>query len=373
MNKIRPYLFWIVCGVLLIVEFVIMLVVAPSNPQAAGKTVVDTKRAADAAFDNELMAKPSGIHTRALMNLASPSTFYPPTHIPPEDTAKVEDLLNRYLIDRTWQANFKSVVSNYQSQIRDIHNDLKQRSEPLSQAISTSGDVAEWYDAYERQSASLLRQALDAGLVEPPRTGLSPDTGSAGPSNAELRERPEWRRMLGLFTKPGNQFPQISEHPLLTTKFRIIEQVVSTLINADAVAKVNPLIPDKYVRPPTTPEVVTVTEFTIDGMPTLDVVPDAEMIGFTLTMTGSPAALQAAVCALDGIHSPMVIRLGGEWRKVTTSARSRTPGSRDLQDLETAPMEFKARYVVLDFRPMQDASIAALTGDATASSEQGPQ
>ena len=63
MDKVKPYLFYIICGVLLIAEFVVMAMFGPSHEKAQGRTVADTKSAADRAFEGKLKkpGKISGI------------------------------------------------------------------------------------------------------------------------------------------------------------------------------------------------------------------------------------------------------------------------------------------------------------------------
>lgn len=339
MKNVLPYLFWIVCGVLLLVELVVMLVVSPELPQAPGLTVEDSKKQADRAFNRDLK---DDLVKRASATSGRSGSMVPDEPISPEDPEEVEKLLEEYLIHADWEGDFQRVVDNYERQLAGLKEDLSARSRPLDAPLSGSSEPDVWYESYRTFTSDLLKRAIDAGLVVP-ADDLVID-------RSVLEEDAKLREVLGVITK-AQPYPTAPYHPTLTARFRISEAVVDALVPATALPEPNPNLasdePGKpWVEAPREPVRARIASFKwasdwrVGGDTNL--VGDATVHRFTLELVGPPAALSAAVAALDSVSTPVLVRLGAQWGRVELS-----PG--ELQDEPTAPMRLITTIAVVDF------------------------
>ena len=57
MDKIKPYAFWIVCGVILVIELIIMSLITPSHELAPGSTVESLLSRANSRFNDSYSAR----------------------------------------------------------------------------------------------------------------------------------------------------------------------------------------------------------------------------------------------------------------------------------------------------------------------------
>nr|MDA3961436.1 hypothetical protein [Planctomycetota bacterium] len=364
MDKIKPYMFYIVCGVVLLILLVIMAVFGPSHAEAEGATVEDTKVAADQAFNTKLTknSPPLGLKSRAENTIKRNGGLIPETPRKPENPAHVAEILDNYIIHEEWTNKFDSVVKDYKNQLNGIGKNLAERSEVLGVPVSENTDPGTWYNAYLEQSVRLLTTAIEgAALVEPAKpaagnTGLRrpgfggfggtrPGTRPTTPAAAADAEPKEWTRaqleeyaalrsVLGLYSKVGD-FPQATEHAHLTTELRIAAAALDAVLRAEGEPMVNPNpveIEGLTIRQPSEMARAKIVSLSFgDSMPSR--MNGGELKPFELKLRGSPAALLAALGRLDGISTPVVVRLGSSWKQSGAAtvrnfgARGATAGS----------------------------------------------
>lgn len=387
MDKVKPYLFYIVCGVILVIELVVVLLFAPSHPEAPGDTVADTKRHADQAYEQKLTKEtpPLGLLRRAEKTLSFNNLAIPENPRRPEDPEHVSEILDNYIIHASWNDHFRKVVADYEQQLRGIRKDLLDRSEPLGEPIATSTDPGQWYQAYLEQSVKLLAQALEYEvLVEPAqvggrgggRGGGTFGTGRFGGgdfdrpaeeapastewSQVDLAENAGLRSVIGLTTQTS-PWPTREDHPRLTTQFHIIQRVVEAMIRVEAVAVANPSLVavdglELSVPQPEGPSRAKVVSLTW-GESQPSGLRGGRYHRFDLRLRGTPSALLAALARLDSMTTPVVVRLGSNW----TPVDPRSAGS-----ATTGDMEVTAALLVVDFRGLEDIDLTEIQAEPAA-------
>jgi len=314
MKQIRPYIFWIVCGVILIVELGLVFTMEPSSELEAGVTVRDAKEAADRAYRNKLK---DDLERRAKATNAAQGGPVPPgTGIHPEDTDAIEqELMAKYIISPDWQTRFASIVANYSTQLEDLRDELARLSNVLREPVSTSPDGPGWYDAYESQSASLLREIIDAEAMQLPSSYKKSDL-----TRQKLVEDTMLRRQLGIQTH--SQFTQFEgadsrKRQLLTAQLRIIERIARAVIGSRGQVAASPIsalsddLPDP--QEPTAARIIGINW--IGTGPEKKIVAKGAVHQLRLELDGSPAAIHAALSAIGNIESPIVVRLGSSWKR----------------------------------------------------------
>lgn len=218
MNKAKPYLFWIVCGAILIVELIMAAVLTPTD--AEGRTAADVKMALDSENPNlERLAK------RAANN--SPNREFDP-----RSEQDIKALTEDYLITSQWKQTVDACVASYERALAEIKKDLAERSRPLVNKIADTTDKNEWSDAYEKLSGELLKSLVGAGVV-------ATVDGQSRKKDAEILTS------LGLIDVKSGDAPEASEHRELTAKFRIVEKIGKLILKSPGKAKPNPVASDK--------------------------------------------------------------------------------------------------------------------------------
>ena len=91
MEKVKPYWFWIICGLVLIAEVIAMLIITPSHDLAPGQTVEEVVARTDARF--RVLQKEGAKAQRVLQFNDKLVPDHPP--ISPEDEAAVTGFLER--------------------------------------------------------------------------------------------------------------------------------------------------------------------------------------------------------------------------------------------------------------------------------------
>ncbi len=321
MKQLKPYMFWIVAGVIVLVELGFMLFWTVTDSQ--GNTAEQVKSQLDTEFQSL-----DKLYERA-------NAGDPPGVFDPENPNDIKRLTDKYLLTEKWKGSLAPNVAKYNQQLNDIKQDLATRSAVLHQAIVDNEDLSTWYTAYEGKSKEVLlalKNANDLALPE-----------DAKPDSLDLDGDERIRSIAGFFTKGAN-FPQVADHPLLTTRARIIEKLAEAIVASKA----------KVVSSP----IVAAGDRTIDGIgakiqslvwgqqpgtsPT-DAPSYVTPYPFTLTLQGPASALIAAEGAIERIASPVVVVTGGSigqrgnWK----------PGERKGQDFE--PLTSTLNVLVLDY------------------------
>lgn len=358
MNQIKPYLFWIIAGVLLLVLLIGAVVTAPRGTIGSNQlNSVEIK----AQLDTKV---------KAFTNLVKRARKGDPVGGPPWDPvidAEIQRLTNDYLLTPKWADAIKPNVEEYRKQLAAIQTDLVERSKNLHQPISENRDLLAWFTAYQAQTAQFVTQLRDAHCLVVPEetqtartTGIRPPGGRAtvggAPTNEDNPLDPatgaKIRGVLGLFTRSG-PLPPAEEHALLTTRFRIIQALGRVVLASAADTRPNPVVdPDQTVR---RPAAIAGLEWARDTEPLLGVTASyATYVRLSLTLHGTESALLATLAGLESLERPIAIVAGS-----TLTRQDRLPaGRRRTVDSDGEPVaalaELKVDLVVLDYSKMPD-------------------
>ncbi|MFW5829042.1 MAG: hypothetical protein ACOCXA_02165 [Planctomycetota bacterium] len=333
MNKLRPYLFWIISVVVLVIVTVVGM---SQQPNEGRMTVQRAVRDLDRKYsDLEEMAD------KASNRISSYAT---------DDPDEFARLQKDYLITSQWESGLEELRSRYRDQVERIQAELVRLSEVLDDPIKAQAqDAPDWYFEYERQTAQLLWSHYQDGLFEGLPEGLS---------ESDFMTNATYRRPFGLYTKEV-EYPQASMWDTLATRFRIVEQITVALAKVEATPQQNPLVAEFVPEPaPSRPRVAAIEwegggSLGSIGRPT----PATGMVGGDVTavvlrLRGSPTALLAASAALDELVAPMVAIRGVTWQSDPMRSRSG-------ENPDDVPMQATYHLMVLRF---DEAALAAIGG-----------
>lgn len=322
-NKVKPYLFWIVCGIILILEIAVFSLVRPSIEEAPQLTAADAKSQLDAQMRDFEKLKNRAEKTRDLGGGGTDP-------FDPESARERDELLTAYVVTDDWVQYLEAIVTRYEEQLASIRRELADRSRSMSMAISEAADRLEWYTSgYEPATVELLRRLIDARLIAVP-------SDRAGDPKF-LAENLGVRNSIGLFTR-GDDWPPVSMHAELTTRFRLIERLTGVLSGVQATPVANPLH-EGFVPTEPEPERVLLRSLSFAG--TGGGVPITHRI--RLELQGSPNVLLAALRAIDSLTEPITTRLDSTWQRLGDLTADRAIGRADL------PMRLTTEVIVMDF------------------------
>ena len=164
MNKLRPYFFWIICGVVVLIELLLLLFFSPSEgdktPEGAKQEVDGAKKKLDAMAKQAAHAPP-------------PNQIFDPLV-----KADIDDLTKTYLATQSWKQPLIDELQRYSDQLTKIKDHLLKRSKMLHEKISTE-QTNRWYEAYAQSTAALLQKLYEAGCLKLPRAGGVPGMPSS--------------------------------------------------------------------------------------------------------------------------------------------------------------------------------------------------
>ncbi|MBA3685684.1 MAG: hypothetical protein H0W72_10665, partial [Planctomycetes bacterium] len=352
MNQLKPYFYWIACGIALLVLIIVAFVWTPSDAQLgdpyAVKKTLDTEYAKLEKLDKRAKkGDPAGVFDA-------------------ENKQDIDKLTNDYLLTGKWLDVLTPHVSKYEQQLGGIQKDLIERSAPLHQEVSANHDLLGWYIAYENKTGALVTQLLEAkaivlpervgGGAAPKATGVGVPAG--GPAGAgataavakDVQRDPATdaplRDTVGLFTR-GETHPAAEEHPSLTTRFRIVERIAQVVLASAAESLPNPVI-DPELRVSSAPAFVRFEWAAGSEALQPPVGNYATSQRCSVTFQGSESALLALMAGLESMEKPVVIVLGS-----TLSRRERSrAGAHALKDAarepRVAPMALTVDLAVLD-------------------------
>ena len=367
MNQIKPYLFWIICAVLLLVLLVLGLFVLSPSDQSIDGTARDAYQVKDVldADSKRLQA----LSVRAKRGDPSPPVF------DPQVKGDIDTLTKDYLLTKEWKGVIDPHVEKYDQQLKALRQDLIDRSAILRKEISIDHGKNAWYRAYESVTAEVvtrLRAGRALKVPESTRRAFSPAAGSglpgagvAGPDDSlDPNKGGRIREVLGFITT--TDLPDPAEHDLLTKRFRIVEVVAGAVLAADAEALPNPMVgPASPVRAPAQ---IAAWEWKNDGGDKLEgeLEQFATPIRCTVSLQGSEAALTAALARLESLDRPVLIVLGSTFSRIERAASGSRKPLLANGDAVIAAAAMTIDVLVLDFGQMPDlTSVAAPAGEAS--------
>ena len=363
MNNLKPFLFWIVVGAILFIELVIYICALPDLDLIGDAAAA---RASKTKLDVEY------VHLTELDQRAkkgSPTGVYDP-----ENADDIKKLTDDFLITGTWKAVLDPHVQKYEKHLKDITAHLAERSASLHKPIADSGDKLGWYTAYQAASEALLHQLASAGCLRLPVAQVSitatvPSIRTNKPT-WEMKEsvpvpRPsdvqppgeidyavakEVRDVAGLYTKVSD-YPEPTEHPQLTIRFRIIERLSSLILESAAANSVSPLhVTD--VPPAVRPVLSAVTWVDQALVPGGGVAAYGTGIGLSVLLRGPLSTLLAAQAAFErSDNGPVIIVSGCTINRKADYA----PGER--KDVTAEQGEMRLSLVVLDLTAPASAAV----------------
>jgi hypothetical protein len=336
MKDIKPFLFWIICGAIILVLLVMVFFITPSGSD--GRDPADINKDLDARFKTL-----TDQYTKALGPNNHPTPIdrvFDPTDMNPDHPNSIKHLLDDYLPTKQWKVVLDDYVANDGKMGAAIAAWLTARSNPLHVAIFADADLQEWYLHYEGQSHDLLKQLADAKAIELPAAPAPGPNGAAGPAGGPADGTDETdplasapvRSIAGFFTRGNDINSTATEHPILTLRLHIMEQVVAALVKSSGTNLVNPLLPNKIQREEKARLVATDW-----GAPIVPTAPAGATPSPTtyytryplrITLVGPISAVLAAEAALEENPvetMPVLIVTGGSFaRKATYMAGERT-------------------------------------------------
>ncbi|MFM2092837.1 MAG: hypothetical protein RLZZ127_3326 [Planctomycetota bacterium] len=321
-KDLKPWIFWIVCGVLAVAIVVAALAVEPTN--AKGKPAAVLKKEADSQLGALAELK------RRAGNNPYARTF------DPERTEDISSLTSDHVVPPSWERVLRPHVEGYDVQTAQIKSHLAERSAWLHSQISTSTDNFDWYKEYERQTADLLRRLGEAGCL-------------VLPAQANLAEDAALRSGIGLFTKSGEFVRDQTQRQGLSRTYRHIEHVAGRIMEARGRIVENPVV--QAVAGDVPQSTVPARIIQIDVAET-DEPLGGQMAGLgtgrrvTVRLEGAVAALQAAVARLESnerVDRPITVVAGVNLTRRPPAG----PGANRDRPAEDLAMEI--RLAILDF------------------------
>lgn len=356
MNQIKPYLFWIVAGILLLVLLIGAVVTSPRG--TIGSNTLDSV-GVKAHLDTKV---------RDFKNLVQRARKGDPVGLPwdPVSDEAIQQLTNEYLLTTKWADAIKPNVEEYRKQLAAIQEDLVNRSKNLHEPISASSDLLAWFTAYQEQTGKFVAQLRDANCLVLPvdpavRPGARPGGGRTmgGGTTTLSDENPldpatgaKIRDVVGLFTRTG-PLPPAEEHALLTTRFRVIQAIGRVVLASDVETRANPVVdPEQIVQ---RPAAIAALEWSSGTEPMEGVTASyATYLRLSLTLHGTESALLATLAGLESLERPIAIVAAS-----TLTRQDRLPaGTRRVVDGDGEPAApaavLKVDLVVLDYSKMPD-------------------
>ena len=363
MNSLKPFAFWVAIGAVLAVELVIYVAALP-DVDLVGNALA--ARASKAELDREYL------HLAELDRKAKSGS--PQGVFDAESADDIKKLTDDFLITGTWKAVLDPHVEKYEKHLKDIQAHLKERSAVLHKPLADSGDKLGWYTAYQGATEALLKQLNAAGCLvipavvtaskEPAKEGNKsvPTDAGAVLADIDFAVAKEVRDVAGFYTKISD-YPEASEHPTLTTRFRIVERLAGLILESGAA---------------NTPSTVTVTDVPVPTKSTLrsltwgdqvaapggGVAAYGTGINLTMTLEGTLSSLLATQSVIERSDlGPVIVVIGTSISRKSAYA----PGER--KDVPSERGELKLNLMVLD---LNGPSVAPATAQPAAEPEGAP-
>lgn len=333
MNQIKPYLFWIAIGAVLLLELGYWILSAPAIDLLGNKAEAQK---AKIRLDTEFN------HLKELDRRAKNGS--PMGVFDAEKEADIRKLTNDYLITPAWIEVLDPHVKRYDEQLTDIKKHLAARSKRLNEPIASSSDKFGWYTAYQNLTEEQLKQLAaakalalpingvkTAAMAAPPMgvPGMPGPAGGTKPASSMPAGEPDFatdaslRSLAGFFTK-GAENPDPTEHPALTRQFRTMERIIAVVLATSAGNAANPLAGETAAPEPGHAALAGVTWDTSATGAAIGGDTGAYATGWRLTLNlqGSLTGVLAAIAALEhaGGDAPIFIVTGSEISRKPTYA-----------------------------------------------------
>jgi len=345
-NDFKPFIFWIICGVILIVELAFFFVLEPTKKMKGRRPQDAYKVAKD--FNDQFKKLKDDFDARS-MSTEQLGNKTVPDLINPADPNSINRVLGKYIVGGDWV----NIIDQKRQEYQKIHKDLKGHlhgssnmlGTPVSEHHTVTAMTTLWYSDYSKAVADFL---IEIG-----------GTGALGPLSENQRDK-QWLT-LNMDAKPlrdrfgfvttDTTYPTAGQHVGLTKRFRIVEVLGKALAGAQGTVTRDPLLSQKIVIPdPTNPE--KTKEVAVVDVPSPEDNPglgrvfiesihvgDAPVGGgegpqcweVEIHLKGTPGALFAAIKVLDEMHRPIVVRLGAQWTHLTPDKNQRL--KTDARDL----------------------------------------
>ncbi len=337
MNQVQRYLFWWVCGALLLVLLILMVVYTPSDESGAApedvKSTLDTQ-----------VKKLDTLHKLAITPLQGTFDL--------EDPVAFKDLTTKYLITERWKGVLDPAVEQYQEQLDLIAKDLAERSAPLNAKLVDTPSNIEWQNRYLDETENLLKRLDEAGQMVVPEAKVGAKDTAADDS-ARFREDDKVRRIGGFETPRGTPFGE-EQRAQLTARLAIARAVIETLMRIEAAVEPNPAVnrtSDGTVvsgLPPQKPKLVAIEwaprdESLKDG-PLKDRIRKTYLA--TIKLQGAESALLATIAALEQVRTPVAVVAGARLGRMDFAAGKRL-GDENL----VLPSQGSVDLLVVDMTP----------------------
>lgn len=333
MNQIKPYLFWVAIGAVLLLEIGYWVLSVPAIDLLGNKAEAQkTKARLDTEFN----------HLKELDRRAKNGS--PMGVFDAEKEADIRKLTNDYLITPAWIDVLDPHVKRYDEQLTEIKKHLVARSKRLNEPIASSSDKFGWYTVYQNLTEEQLKQldaaralalpstsAKTSSMVAPPMMvpGMPGIGGVAKPASPTPVGEPDFatdaslRSLAGFFTK-GAENPDPAEHPALTRQFRTMERIIAVVLATSVSNSANPLAGETAAPEPSHAALAGVTWDSSATGAAIGGDAGGYATGWRLTLNlqGSLTAVLATVAALEhaGGDAPVFIVTGSEISRKPTYA-----------------------------------------------------
>ena len=352
MNQLKPFLFWIVIGTILVLELAYWLLSIPAIDVVGNKAEA---MAAKTALDTE---------HKHLIELDRRSKNSSPMGVfDAEKESDIRRLTKDYLITPAWKDVLEPHVRRYDEQLKDIKEHLAARSKILHEPIAASSDKFAWYTTYQNLTEAQLKQLHEANVLVLPATAAS-TAGSGqknpGPAGETKDGNPDFatdaalRTIAGFFTK-GADLPDPAEHPVLTRQYRTMERIIAIVMATSATNAANPLAGQVDAPEAGRAAIAGVTWESKDR----DAIIGGDSANFAsgwkvnLTLQGPLSAVLAATAAIErptDSQAPIFIVTGSDISRKTPYAKG------ERKDVGAEMATCKLSLLVLDFSAVKPAA-----------------
>jgi len=351
MKQIKPYLFWIVCGAILIVEIAVVTLVRPTSKHGKAPEVVKQQFEAELRkIENDWL--PRAEATLKIQEGATTEMIYP------EDPKSVKQTAQKYILRKEWKDFIKAKRKEYENDAAALRKWVISTSEPLHESLANTDVLADWYAAYREATAELMMELVGAGVLEPP-ANLAERLENAEVKHGPYATDSGYRKRLGFNTR-GVEFPDKNVWKPWTDHFRIVQYLTRRLAQSRGEIATNPRVeavggipPDPLTGEEREDNLKLARQLDELGLVTIiDLEVSDKYLGgmpnnrpIKLTLRGTPGALIEACRSIDRVDDndePIFIRRSSNWKRITDAS----PAHKDRADL---PMELSLDLVVCDF------------------------
>lgn len=339
-KQLKPYTFWIVCGVIVLIELGLFGFYQIENEDGYTPERVKDK------LDDDY---------KKLENLYERAGREPKGVFDAEDQKDIDNLTKLYLLTPRWKDVLQPHVDKYNSQLAALKKDLTTRSAILHEPIADSGDLFSWYTTYAGKTKEILIKLRNAKCLD-----IKPDSAE----DNDFENGSNIRTRVGFFTK-GEQTPAASQHPLLTTRFRIMEKLTAAIMQNGSNSLDNPVVKttknDELANKKNA--IITAVEWkqVSDHKDTLqnDVGQYAGSYELTITLEGSTSTLVATEAAIERIAEPVFVVVGG-----ALAARGALPAGQ-RKGVADENMKLRLTIAVIDFTKIDQGTATSTEASGT--------